>query len=346
MKDRGKLLFFDTKPYDQDFFDAANKKFLFDIKYLKPHLNADTVDLARNFPVVCVFVNDVLDKDILAQLDNLGVRLIALRCAGYNNVDLKTAYKKIHIVRVPGYSPYAVAEHALALMMTLNRKTHRAYYRTRDGNFSIAGFLGFDMRGKTAGIIGTGKIGRCLINILLGMGMNVLAYDKIPDDRFSGEKGIRYVSLDELYAQADVISLHCPLTAETEHMINAQSLNKMKEGVMLINTGRGKLIKTEDLIEALKQRRVGAAGLDVYEEESEYFFEDFSSSMISDDLLARLLSFPNVLMTSHQGFFTQEALKNIAETTLQNIQDYFSEGYLPNEICYRCGESVCLKKGA
>lgn len=343
MDEKIKILFFDTKPYDEEFFNIANARFGYEIKYLKSHLNHDTVGFVKGFPVVCAFVNDVLDKNIVAALADNGAKLVAMRCAGYNNVDLNAAYKKLPVVRVPGYSPYAVAEHALALMMTLNRKTHKAYSRTRDGNFSIVGLLGFDMVNKTAGIVGTGKIGRCLIDILVGMGMKVLAYDKMPDEQLVREKGVRYVTLDEIYAQSDVISLHCPLTSETEYMINEASLAGMKKGVMIINTGRGKLIKTEALIDALKEGRVGAAGLDVYEEESEYFFEDFSSSFIRDDLLARLLTFPNVLVTSHQGFFTREALTNIADITLGNIQDFFNGGYLPNEICYRC-DGVCRKK--
>ncbi len=250
-----------------------------------------------------------------------------MRSAGYNNVDLKAAYQSIHVVRVPAYSPYAVAEHAVALMLSLNRKIHRAYYRIRDGNFSINGLLGFDMHQKTLGVIGLGKIGKCLINIAFGFGMKVVVYDKFEDENYAKEKAFQYVSLEELYKESDIISLHCPLNSETNHLINQESIREMKKGVMIINTGRGKLIKTEALIEGLKNGMVGSAGLDVYEEESEYFFEDFSDSMIEDDVLARLLTFPNVLITSHQGFFTKEALGNIAKTTLENIKEYFEGGF-------------------
>ena len=340
-----KILFFDTKPYDKEFFNRANASLRFEINYLKTHLTREAAEFTAGYPTVCAFVNDVLDAAALDILQKQGVQLVALRCAGYNNVDLKAAYGRIHVVRVPGYSPFAVAEHAVALMLTLNRKTHKAYFRTRDGNFSINGLLGFDMHNKTAGIVGTGKIGKCLIHILRGMGMNILAYDVYPDEALKAEEGVSYVGLPELYRRADIISLHCPLTADTHHMINEETINQMKDGVMIINTGRGKLIKTEALIEGLKRSKIGAAGLDVYEEENEYFFEDFSSSMISDDILARLLTFPNVLITSHQGFFTQEALTNIAETTLRNISAYFNGDFMENEICYKCGEGCRKKEG-
>lgn len=338
-----KIAFFDTKPYDQQFFDAINKEFGFEINYYAEHLNQNTIGLVRGAEVVCIFVNDNVDKAIAEALTKNGVRLIALRSAGYNNINLKAVYGKIHVVRVPAYSPYAVAEHAAALMLSLNRKTHRAYARVKEGNFSIQGFLGFDMHGKNAGIIGTGKIGRCLIAILKGFGMNVVAFDPHPDTAYAKKVGVRYVGLPELYKQSDIISLHCPLTPTTYHMINQASIAKMKSGVMLINTGRGKLVDTKALIKGLKSAKIGAAGLDVYEEESEYFFEDWSSTMISDDTLARLLVFPNVLITSHQGFFTNEALANIAATTLENIAEFFKGGYLTNEVCYRCN-GACRKK--
>ncbi|MFA5259748.1 MAG: 2-hydroxyacid dehydrogenase [Candidatus Omnitrophota bacterium] len=338
-----KVLFFDTKPYDKEYFTRVNEVFNFDIKYLLTHLNPNTAEFAAGYSTVCAFVNDVLDAATLDILKKHGVELIALRCAGYNNIDLKAAFGRMHVVRVPGYSPYAVAEHAAALMLTLNRKTHKAYFRTRDGNFSINGLLGFDMHNKTAGIIGTGRIGKCLINILRGMGMNILVYDLHPDEALKAEGAVSYVGLPELYRRADIISLHCPLTAETQHMINEESISQMKDGVMIINTGRGKLIKTEALINGLKKGKIGAAGLDVYEEESEYFFEDFSMSMIGDDVLARLLTFPNVLITSHQGFFTHEALTNIAQTTLRNIEVFLKGGLIENEICYRC-DGPCRRK--
>ncbi|MFA6379231.1 MAG: 2-hydroxyacid dehydrogenase [Candidatus Omnitrophota bacterium] len=337
-----RIIFFDAKPYDQKSFDEVNATYGFHITYYPLHLNQQTVNLVKGFDVVCAFVNDVMDKGVIEKLKENGVSLIALRCAGYNNVDLKAAYGNLHVVRVPAYSPYAVAEHAVALMMTLNRKTHKAYHRVRDGNFSINGFLGFDMHGKRAGIIGLGKIGKCLVSILKGFGMEVVVYDKFHDEAFAKDNNIRYVDLDTLYAESDIISLNCPLTAETNHMISKDSIARMKKGVMIINTGRGKLIDTKALIDGLKTGQIGSAGLDVYEEESEYFFEDFSASVISDDVLARLLTFPNVLITSHQGFFTKEALFNIAYTTLENVKEFFADGYLKNEICYRCNEE-CKK---
>jgi D-lactate dehydrogenase len=335
--DKLKIAFFDTKKYDRNFFEKANQQYNFDIDYFEEHLNNRTVNLAAGHEVICIFVNDIVTAKMLDRLVEEGVKLIALRSAGFNNVDLNAALGRIKIVRVPGYSPYAVAEHAAALMLTLNRKTHKAYFRNRDGNFSINGLLGYDLHGKTAGIIGTGKIGRCFVSIARGFGMEVLAFDSRPDEKYAAESNIKYVPLNELYSRSDIISLHCPLTPETTHLINADSIAKMKEGVMIINTGRGKLIKTVDLIEGLKQKKIGAAGLDVYEEENEYFFEDFSSTMIDDDTLARLMTFPNVLITSHQGFFTQEAMSNIAATTLQNIDDFIKGKELKYEVCAHCG---------
>jgi len=332
-----KIAFFDAKQYDKDAFNKVNEKFNYEIKFFKYHLTDDTVMLAQGYDVVCVFVNDHVTGDIIEKLDELGVKLLALRSAGYNNVDFKSAYGKLHIVRVPAYSPNAVAEHTIALIMALNRKTHRAYNRTREGNFALQGLLGFDLNGKTAGVIGTGKIGKTLAQILKrGFGMNVLAYDKFPDEVWAKELEIEYVPLYKLYSESDIISLNCPLTKETEYMINANSLANMKNGVMIINTGRGKLIHTVDLIEGIKSGKVGASGLDVYEEESDYFFEDVSDTVITDDNLLRLLSFNNVIVTSHQAFFTQEALHNIAETTLQNIKDFEDGQLLVNEICYKC----------
>ncbi|MBN1307309.1 MAG: 2-hydroxyacid dehydrogenase [Chitinispirillaceae bacterium] len=341
---RVKILFFDTKPYDRDFFERLNSRYDFDITWLENHLTGETVSLTDGADAVCVFVNDRLDEAIVERLYRNGVRLIALRSAGYNNIDLKAVYKKLHVVRVPAYSPRAVAEHAVALMLSLNRKTHRAYYRVRDNNFSINGFIGFDMFGKTAGVIGTGKIGQAIIEILQGFGMNILAYDIYPNEEFAAGSNLRYTDLDTLYRESDIITLHCPLTPDNIHMINSNSMDKMKDGVMIINTGRGKLINTKDLITKLKKGKIGAAGLDVYEEETDYFFEDFSSSSIDDDILARLLTFPNVLITSHQGFFTREAMTNIAQTTLENIRLFFEKEELPNEICYKCCEGDCVRK--
>ena len=331
-----KIAFFDAKPYDIRSFDETNAGFGFTITYFPNHLTAQTVSLAKGFDAVCAFVNDAVDRLVIENLIRDGVKLVALRAAGYNNVDLQSAFGKLHIARVPAYSPHAVAEHTVALMLSLNRKIHKAYYRTHDNNFTLNGLLGFDMFGKTAGVIGTGQIGKCLIRILKGFGMKVLAYDTFPDEPFRKSAGFDYCDLDTIFKNADILSLHCPLTKATHHMINDNSIAKMKPGVMIINTGRGMLIDSKALLEGLKSRKIGYAGLDVYEEESEYFFEDFSNSGIPDDTLARLLSFPNVLITSHQAFFTQEALRNIAQTTLENVREFFTTRKIPNEICYRC----------
>lgn len=327
-----RIAFFDTKSYDEESFNKINEKYNFEIKYFKGHLNRNNVILTKEADAVCIFVNDIADAEIIDTLAENGVKLIALRCAGFNNVDISAAQGKIAVVRVPAYSPYAVAEHAVALMMALNRKTHRAYLRTRDGNFALNGLMGFDMHGKTAGIIGTGKIAKILIHILKGFGMNILAYDLYPDYNFARENNVVYTTMDELYHNSDIISLHCPLTDQTKYLINDYSISKMKDGVMIINTGRGQLIHTNALIEGLKNKKIGAAGLDVYEEESEYFYEDKSDKIIDDDVLARLLSFNNVIVTSHQAFFTQEALANIASTTLQNMQDFIDGKPLENEV--------------
>ena len=327
-----KIAFFGAKPYDIASFDKVNEKYNYDIRYYKGHLNPNNVVLTQDTDVVCIFVNDTADAAVIDAMVDNGVKLLALRCAGFNNVDLKAAKGKLPVVRVPAYSPYAVAEYSLALMLSLNRKIHRAYWRTRDGNFSLNGLMGFDMHGKTIGIIGTGKIAKILIRLLKGFGMRILAYDLYPDMKFAGEEGISYVSLDELYRESDIISLHCPLTDQTKYMIDKDSIDKMKEEVMIINTGRGQLINTNDLIEGLKEKKIAAAGLDVYEEEGEYFYEDKSDKIIDDDVLARLLSFNNVIVTSHQAFFTKEALHNIAETTLQNIEDFRCHRPLVNEV--------------
>ncbi|MCH3917434.1 MAG: 2-hydroxyacid dehydrogenase [Spirochaetia bacterium] len=334
-----KIAFFDTKPYDRDSFDTLLDSKKMHIKYFPYKLDADTASMAKGYDVVCAFVNDTLSKAVVDTLADEQVGLVAMRCAGFNNIDFKAAYGKIHVVRVPAYSPYAVAEHAFALLLTLNRKTHKAYNRTRENNFNLAGLTGFDLHGKTIGIIGTGKIGCILAEIAHGFGMDILAYDNYPKDI----DYITYVGLDELLSKSDVISLHCPLTSETHHLIDAQAIAKMKDGVALINTSRGGLIDTKALIDALKTRKIGMAGLDVYEEEANYFFEDFSNDVITDDILARLLSFNNVLLTSHQAFLTKEALSNIAQTTLQNIDDFFAGKPLANEICYQCKQKggVC-----
>lgn len=327
-----KIAFFGAKPYDIASFDKVNEKYNYDIKYFKGHLNPNNVVLTQGADAVCIFVNDTADAAVIDAMADNGVKLLALRCAGFNNVDLEAAKGKLPVVRVPAYSPYAVAEYSLALMLSLNRKIHRAYWRTRDGNFSLNGLMGFDMHGKTVGIIGTGKIAKILIRILKGLGMHILAYDVYPDYKFAEEEGITYTTLDELYKSSDIISLHCPLTEQTRYIINDDSIAKMKDGVMIINTGRGQLIHTNALIEGLKNKKIGSAGLDVYEEEGEYFYEDKSDRIIDDDVLARLLSFNNVIVTSHQAFFTKEALGNIATTTLQNIRDFINHKPLLNEV--------------
>ena len=338
-----RIAFFDSKKYDIESFDRLKDEYGYEIKYFNSRLTEDNAVLTKGFDAVCVFVNDVISKTVQDILIENGIRLIALRCAGYNNVDMTSAYERIHVVRVPSYSPHAVAEHAAALMLTLNRKIHRAYSRTRESNFNIAGLEGFDLYGKTAGVIGAGRIGRAMISILKGFGMNVLVYDYHRDPEYAEKAGIKYSEMDEIYEAADIITLHCPLTPETRHLINSDTIFRMKDGVMLINTSRGHLINTESLIAGLKSGKIGSAGLDVYEEEANYFFEDFSGSLVTDDILARLLTFNNVIITSHQAFLTKEALANIASTTLDNINEFFAQGPLVNEICYRCGKE-CIKE--
>ncbi len=330
------VAFFDAKPYDIESFNEVNARYDFRIKYFKFHITPDNIILAQGFNAIIIFVNDSIDAAMILKLKEFGIQLIALRSSGFNNIDLKAALNRVKVVRVPAYSPNAIAEHTVALMLSLNRKIHRAYFRTRDANFALNGLLGFDMYGKTAGVIGTGRIGKVLVRILSGFGMKMLVNDKFPDEKFASETGAQYVTINEIYRQSDIISLNCPLTKETEYMIDAKAIASMKKGVMLINTGRGKLIKTSDLIEGLKTGQIGSAGLDVYEEESHYFFEDLSNRVLADDVLARLLTFNNVIITSHQGFFTREALHNIAETTLRNIDDFFSGRKIENEICYNC----------
>ncbi|MBF0316349.1 MAG: 2-hydroxyacid dehydrogenase [Oligoflexia bacterium] len=331
-----KIAFFDSKSYEEDFFKAANTRlnFNFHIDYFKERFTIQTIKLVFSHNVICLFCNDFVNKEMIDTLCEYGVKLIALRTAGYNNVDIKAAHKKIRIVRVPEYSPHAIAEYTIALLLALNRKTHRAYYRTRDNNFSINGLMGFDLYKKTVGVIGTGRIGSVLTQLLHGFGTDIVAYDKVLNKEIVDRFAVKYLSLDELFVQADIISLNCPLTPETFHMINEESIRKMKNGVYLINTGRGKLIDTKALIAGLKSKKIAGAALDVYEEESEYFFEDFSARGIDDDILARLLTFHNVLITSHQAFFTTEAMREIAQTTLHNISDFFAGKDLKNEVHY------------
>jgi D-lactate dehydrogenase len=322
--DRVRVAVFDAKTYDRESFTAsAARSPDLSLHFFETKLGPSTAGLASGFPVVCAFVNDDLGTETLEQLAASGVQLVAMRCAGYNNVDLDAACRlHISVARVPAYSPHAVAEHAVALLLTLNRKTHRAYNRVREGNFSLQGLVGFDLHGRTAGIVGLGKIGRCLAEVLVGFGMRVVAYDAVPDADCARRLGIELVELDALVERSDVISLHAPLLPQTHHMINGARIARMKPGVVIINTSRGGLIDAAALIQGLKHGPIGAAGLDVYEEESEYFFEDRSDRVVLDDLLARLMTFPNVLITSHQGFLTGEALGNIADTTLANIREF------------------------
>lgn len=330
--DNERIAFFDAKPYTNAAFDQANAAFGFRFKYFPNRLDVDTVALAKGFKVVCIFVNDHLDRATVDALVEQGVELLALRCAGFNNVDLAAAKGRLRVVRVPGYSPHAVAEHTVALMLALNRKVHKAYNRTREANFTLQGLLGFDMFGKTAGVVGTGRIGCVVAQILRGFGMTVLAHDPMPDPQAAAAIGFRYVGLEQLLREAHIVTLHCPLTPVTDRLINAERLALMRDGVMLINTGRGRLIDSRALVGSLKTHKVGYAGLDVYEEEEGRFFEDLSGSGLDDDVLSRLLSFPNVLVTSHQGFFTQEAMAQIAQTTLDNIQAYLKGEPLVNEV--------------
>ncbi len=340
-----KIAFFDTKPYDKPSFDRFGEANGVTFKYFETKLNEDTAELAHGFDGVCVFVNDTVNAAVIDRLYDMGVRVVALRCAGFNNVDMKYAFGKVHVLRVPAYSPYAVAEHTMALLLTSIRRIHKAYIRTRDYNFSLAGMTGFDLHGKTVGVIGTGRIGRVFIDICRGFGMKVLAYDKFPAPGLDNGDTIRYVTLDELFTQSDIISLHAPLTEDTYHIIDAEALEKCRRGVVLLNTSRGALVDAEALLAGIKSRKVGAACLDVYEEESDLFFEDNSGHILDDDTLARLISMPNVIVTSHQAFLTEEALSNIAETTVENLIGFFENGQCPNEVCFRCGSAQDCKDG-
>ena len=324
-----KAAMFDSKPYDVESFNRNNKDIA--IKYFETKLSEDTVELARGFDCVIAFVNDIIDKAVIEKLCEYKVRLVALRCAGFNNVDLKAADGKINVVRVPAYSPHAVAEHAMGMLLTLIRRTHKAYIRSKDFNFSLNGLTGFNLNGKTVGVIGTGKIGRVFCEICNGFGIKVLAYDLYPDSSVKAE----YVSLNEIFEKSDIISLHCPLTNDNYHIIENSTIDRMKNGVIIVNTSRGSLIDAEDLLDGIKDRKIGGACLDVYEEESDLFFEDNSGHIVQDDILARLISMPNVLITSHQAFLTEEALENIAQTTVSNISVFFRNGRLDNEVRYK-----------
>ncbi len=329
-----KLAFFDAKPYDRPSFDDYAPQNGITVKYFETKLNEDTVELTHGYDAVCVFVNDTVNAAVIDRLCANGVKTVALRCAGFNNVDMKYACGKLHIVNVPAYSPYAVAEHAMALLLTSIRRIHKAYIRSRDFNFSLVGLTGFDLHGKTVGVIGTGRIGRAFIDICRGFGMKVLAYDKFPAAGLDNGDTVRYVSTAELFAASDIISLHCPLTENTYHIIDEAALAACKRGVVLINTSRGALVDAEALLAGIKSRQVGAACLDVYEEESDLFFEDNSGHILEDDTLARLISMPNVIVTSHQAFLTAEALKNIAETTVNNLSELEKTGKCAHELCY------------
>lgn len=340
-----KVAFFDAKPYDKPSFEKYGKEYGIDFKYFETKLNEDTVELAHGYDGVCAFVNDTVDAPVIDRLVEMGVTVLALRCAGFNNVDMKYAFGRLHVLRVPAYSPYAVAEHTMALLLTSIRRIHKAYIRSRDFNFSLSGLTGFDLYGKTVGVIGTGRIGRVFIDICRGFGMKVLAFDKFPAKGLDNGDTVRYAELEELFAKSDIISLHCPLTDETHHIIDEAAIEKCKKGVVILNTSRGALVDAQALLEGIKSRKIGAACLDVYEEESDLFFEDNSGHILEDDILARLISMPNVIVTSHQAFLTQEALENIAETTVKNISGFMKTGQCPNELCYRGGCASDCKDG-
>jgi len=328
-----KVAFFSAKPYDRTFFDEANSTSGHEISYFETRLTRETLRLAEGYECACAFVNDQLDASVLIALASQGTRLIALRCAGFNNVDIKSARELgISVVRVPAYSPYAVAEHTVGLMLALNRRIYWANSRVREGNFSLDGLLGFDMRGRTVGLVGTGKIGECVSSILHGFGCRILAYDKVSNESCRSQYGVEYVSLDQLFSQSDIISLHCPLLTETYHLIDMEAIARMKKGVMIINTSRGALIDARAAIEGLKSEKIGYLGIDVYEEEEELFFEDKTFQILTDDVFARLTTFPNVVITGHQAYFTREAVASIARTTLDNITAYENGEDLVNAV--------------
>ncbi|MEM8906200.1 MAG: 2-hydroxyacid dehydrogenase [Bacteroidota bacterium] len=327
-----KVAMFSTKPYDKEYFNQYNTNPQIELSFFKTALNERTVELSKGFETVCVFVNDDINEQTIQTMQRYGVQLIALRCAGFNNVDLPAAKKhNLKVTRVPAYSPESVAEHTMALILTLNRKTHKAYNRIREGNFSLNKLIGFNLHQKTVGVIGTGQIGIAFCKILHGFGCRIMAYD-LNESQVLKALGVHYTTLDEVFKQADILSLHCPLLQQTKHMINKSSIALMKEGVMIINTSRGELIKTADIIEALVNRKIGYLGIDVYEQEENLFFEDLSESIIQDDFILRLNSFPNVLITSHQAYFTKEAMHQITLTTLKNISSFYLDKKLINEV--------------
>lgn len=326
-----KIAFFDTKDYDKKLFEKFNKNYGYEITYFESKLNKETAQLAKGYDVVCIFVNDKANEETLKVLEENGVKLIALRCAGFNNVDFEHK-GNLKVVRVPRYSPYAVAEHTVALLLNINRKIYKSYQRVKKYNFSLDGLLGFDIHGKTIGVIGTGKIGEAFMRIMKGFGVEILAYDVYQNEEASKEIGFKYVPLEELLKKSDIISLHCPLTKETEKIINKNTVNQMKDGVILLNSSRGKLVDTESLIDGMISGKIGGAGLDVYEDEEEFFLRDMSNSYKRDKNLSLLISMPNVIITSHQAFFTIEALNKIVSDTLQNIKDVFENGECENEV--------------
>lgn len=329
-----KIAFYSTKPYDKIWFEPLGKEYGFDIHFMETACNRETIFMAKGYDAICIFVNDYVNAEMIEELYEMKVKAILLRSAGYNHVDVKAAEDKIAVLRVPSYSPESVAEFAMAMLLTVNRMTHKAYNRTREFNMSLNGLMGMDLFEKTAGVIGTGKIGQAMIRILNGFGMQVLCYDPYPAKGLEAE----YVSLEELFRKSDIISLHCPLTSETRHIVNKESIAKMKDGVYLVNTSRGGLIDTEALIEAMLAKKFGGVGLDVYEEEEGVFYEDRSGEIMTDDNLARLMTFPNVLVTSHMGFFTKEAMQAIAHTTLENA--YALENGLP--LLNQVGKEMAL----
>lgn len=329
---KNKILFFDIKSYDKEFFKKYGENYNFEMKFLKNKLTEETVHLTKGYEIVCAFANDTINKKVVDTLAENGVKLLAMRCAGYNNVCIPEIKNRFKVVRVPAYSPYSIAEYTIGMILSLSRRIHKAYVRTREGNFSINGLMGYDLHGKTVGVIGAGKIAQILIKIVKSFGTKVIAYDPYPNYEKAKELGFKFVDLDTLYKNSDIISLNCPLTDETKHIINHNSIKKMKNGVMIVNTGRGLLIDSVDLLEGLKEKKIGAAALDVYEEEANYFFEDKSSEVIEDDILGRLLSCHNVLITSHQAYFTQEAIESITKTTLNNIQEFLDGKDLINEV--------------
>lgn len=323
-----RVSFFDAKPYDKDFFSKENRRYGYEIVFHEEKLNRKTAVFARGADAVCAFVNDEITGEVIDTLCEMNVRILAMRCAGYNNVDINAAKGRLTVVRVPAYSPYAVAEHAMGMLLTLNRKLHKAYIRTRDFNFSLVGLTGMDLHGKTAGVVGTGKIGRCFIEICRGFGMRVLAYDPYPD----ASAGVEYVSFQDILRESHVISLHCPLTKENYHLIDREAVAAMRRGAYLLNTSRGALVDSSALLEGILSGHIRGAGLDVYEEEGDMFYEDNSEKVIQDEVLSRFLTLPNVLVTSHQAFLTEEALEGIARTTLENLNAFFSEGRVENEV--------------